>query len=348
MAGLSGPSFVHLVGSIPLDSTTQVFDVVSRFVGKLLLDVPDGETGERRSFVQWQQKHIPSQVRKPLFGGTPAEGHPPLNLTVDDIQPLRYDDFALASYEIFLKMRSQGLFPEETRFQVSLPSPLTVVRSLVETQYCAQVEPLYEARLLQVLAHIQAGIPAKDLTIQWDVPGEMAMLEIERGKLQESFFVEFFRPYFSPVREGILDRLKKLASAVNPQVEMGYHMCYGNYKQRHWLDPLSLDLPVDLANTLITQVGPMRSVNYVHMPVPKDRKDLDYVLPLQHLQTNSTQLVLGLVHGFDMEGTTERIETAKRATQSSFGVSTECGMTGKQQDYLESVLQISAAVVKRS
>lgn len=106
------------------------------------------------------------------------------------------------------------------------------------------------------------------------------MLEVDRGKLTEPLFVDFFKPYFAPVKEGILERFQKLAKAVDPQEKAGYHMCYGNYKQKHWLEPENVGLPVKLIDTLIDQVGPFYRVDYVHIPVPKNRIDLDYFLPL--------------------------------------------------------------------
>lgn len=340
------PTFVHLVGSMPLENASRVFQTASHLTGKHLLDVPDGETGERKSFVQWQRTHIPAQVRKPLFEGTPSEGHPPVQLTLEDIQPLRYDDFAIESYKEFVAMRNQGLFAKETRFQVDLPTPASVVRSLVETEYCAQVEQLYEARMLQVLSRLQKEIPPQDLTIQWDMPIEIAMLELERGKLKEPFFRDFFKPYFSPVKQGIMDRLERLAKAISPQVKMGYHMCYGNYKQKHWLEPENVDLLVDITNSLWDRFGHVHTIDYVHMPVPKYRTDAAYLEPLSQLQDKSTVVVLGLVHGFDLEGTKKRCEIAKLASKKPFGITTECGMTNKTVEYLESVLQISAAVVE--
>lgn len=79
--------------------------------------------------------------------------------------PLRYGDFALDSYKLFVEMRNEGRFLEDARFQVSLPSPTTVINSLVEAPYRAQLDSLYETRMMQILQQIQAKIPTMDLTI---------------------------------------------------------------------------------------------------------------------------------------------------------------------------------------
>lgn len=339
-------AFVHLVGSVPLETPPQVFELVASTIGRSVRSVPDGEVGERKSFVQWQRIHIPANVRKPMFEGTPAEGRPPVSLTLDDIKPLRYDDAAISSYKTFKQMRDSGSFAPTTRFQVCLPTPNSVVRSLVDTAYCAQVEPLYETRLIEALHKIQAEIPPKDLTIQWDMPIEMAMLELERGNLTEPFFLDFFQPYFNPVRQGIMDRFKRLASHVHPDALMGYHMCYGNYKQKHWLEPKNVDLLVSVANELAAEVAPIHSIDFFHMPVPKDRADVEYLQPLKDAKFGPATLVLGLLHGFDLDGTRTRIQTAKQVWGKPFGITTECGMTNKPHEYLGSVQGISAAVVE--
>jgi hypothetical protein len=47
------PRSVYLVGTIPLANATEVFRTVSRIVGPALRWLPDGERGERRSWLPW-------------------------------------------------------------------------------------------------------------------------------------------------------------------------------------------------------------------------------------------------------------------------------------------------------
>ena len=79
------------------------------------------------------------------------------------------------------------------------------------------------------------------------------------------------------------------------------------------------------------------------MPVPKDRVDRGYFEPLHQLQIGQTELILGLVHYNDLEGTKTRINTAGEFVRS-FGVSTECGMGRTPPEQLENILSIHAAV----
>lgn len=81
------------------------------------------------------------------------------------------------------------------------------------------------------------------------------------------------------------------------------------------------------------------------MPVPKDRTDPEYFKPLTKLvpDLGVTELVLGLVHYDDLEGTKKRISTAGEFVES-FGIATECGMGRTPKEQLDDILSISAAV----
>lgn len=67
----------------------------------------------------------------------------------------------------------------------------------------ATVEPLYEAALLAALKRIHDERHAYDLAIQWDVALEFAYLE---GVVSSPL-------WFSPAKEGLVDRALKLAAA---------------------------------------------------------------------------------------------------------------------------------------
>lgn len=45
----------------------------------------------------------------------------------------------------------------------------------------------------------------------------------------------FFTPWFSPVKEGIMERIVRLSAAVDKEVELGYHLCYGDIQHRHFV-----------------------------------------------------------------------------------------------------------------
>lgn len=89
-----------------------------------------------------------------------------------------------------------------------------------------------------------------------------------------------------------------------------------------------------------------RTVNWIHLPVPKDRADVAYFEPLRKLvetKQDTTKIYLGLVHEYDLEGTRELIQAAKKIVPW-FGVSTECGMGRRDEEALKSTWHIAKEV----
>jgi hypothetical protein len=101
---------------------------------------------------------------------------------------------------------------------------------------------------------------------------------------------------------------------------------------------------VGLAGSVLERVK--RRVDWIHMPVPKDRDDVAYLVPLKGLELGSTSLFLGLVHANDEEGTQKRIQAAGQMGIQTFGVATECGMGRTPVDELDSIFQIFTSVSK--
>ena len=69
-----------------------------------------------------------------------------------------------------------------------------------------------------------------------------------------------------------------------------------------------------------------RRVDFLHLPVPRERDDPAYFAPLRSLRLpERTRLYLGLIHHDDVEGDRRRIDAGRRIVGDGFGVATECG-----------------------
>ena len=164
------PHGVHLVGSIPLSSTEEVFRYIGKTVGDRVLRVPDGETGVRDHFARWQCSLFPEKMQinftSAYFSSqlTESVSKGEIDNTVLHLEDFRtgYDKAAIESFAIFRKLKDQGVIARHVRFQVSLPTPLNVI-VMLRPPYRVAVEPLYEAALLRSLARIQEEIPADEL-----------------------------------------------------------------------------------------------------------------------------------------------------------------------------------------
>ena len=244
------------------------------------------------------------------------------------ILPVEYDDFAIAGYDEFCKLRTEGLIPTGVRFQVSLPTPINVLGNLVEPSWRASIEPYYEQTLLAALKRIQDIIPSDDLAIQWDLASEFAYLE-GAGSTPA---------WFSPLKEGIIERVLRVAAAVKRDVALGFHLCYGDFGHKHFVEPKDTALLVEIGNAIVN--GVTRPVDWLHMPVPRSRIDADYFAPLAQLDIKETELYLGLLHADDEEGTRSRIKAAAEFI-APFGLATECGLGRSSQAELNSILDIA-------
>lgn len=339
---IQNPSLeVLLLGSSPFESAESFLTTTSSALPQRLHQVPDGETGARSNFIAWQHPKLPIEIIQPRWGGQPSAESRAKKYSLEDIKSTGYDDEAVASYSVFRKLKAEGKIAPSVRFQVSLPTPLSVVRGFVEDDgVCAQVDPLYEQRMLQAVRNIQERVPASELSVQWDLPTEVAVLEHELGHTND----RYWKAYFSPVMDGILQRLVRLAAVVSPDVQMGYHLCYGDFGHEHFVQPSDLSLLVELANAIIEKVSAFHRIAYFHMPVPKDRKDEEYFSPLKDLNMSGTKLFLGVVHPHDEHGTKERLDAARKVYLEVAGVGTECGMGRTPQEDVRSILEICASI----
>lgn len=180
---------------------------------------------------------------------------------------------------------------------------------------------------MQELQAILNNIAARHLAIQWDTAVELGVLE--------SVFPSFFANPFA----AICERLIRLGNAVPAEVELGYHLCYGDSGHKHFVEPKDTEWLTRVANTLYTDLN--RDLDWLHLPDPKNRVDTDYFQPLQHLKRPSdSQLYLGLLHAGDGEtGAQQRIQAA-RSVVADFGVATECGFGRRAVDSLEPLMTL--------
>ena len=150
----------------------------------------------------------------------------------------------------------------------------------------AAFEPVYEASLMKDLAEILEAIPPNELAIQWDTAVEFGILE------------GVFPTFLENKQSDILERLIRLGQAIPDEVEVGYHLCYGDSGHKHFVEPTDTAILVLVANGLAQNLN--RTLNWIHLPVPKNRIDESYYLPLQQLElAQETTLYLGLIHFTD-------------------------------------------------
>jgi hypothetical protein len=340
---MTQPAGVHLVGSMPLRDASEVFRTASAVLGEHLRRLPDGETGDRDTWIAWQTNVFGSHPAFELEEPPPGQYAPLPRFRLRDrsaaaelrFDRLGYSDAARTSYAEFRRLKDEGVVPARVRFLVALPTPLAPVSQFVAADDKAAVEPPYEEALLRELAEIAAAIPHDELAIQWDIAVELGIWE-ELGGV-------FFSPWFDEPKRGMIERIARAAQAVPDDVECGFHLCYGDFGHEHFVQPQDSGNLVEVANALSDAVG--RPVQWLHLPVPRDRSDDAYFAPLRELRLHpETDLYLGLVHLTDgLEGTRARIAAARRAVPA-FGVATECGLGRRPPETIEALLRLHIQV----
>jgi SAM-dependent methyltransferase len=323
---------VHLVGSVPLGSAEEVFRRVAETLGDRLRRIPDGETGPRSDWILWQYPVFSS--RPQFVVGPPGDATyrtlPKLRLRTGEsgetvsFDSLGYAETAIASYRLFARLKRDGVIPPHCRFQVCLPTPLAPISAFIDPDHQAQLEPVYEAKVLDELTQIVSAVPHDQLAIQWDARVEFAMLE---GATPA---------WFSEVRGGILERMLRLSRYVPADVELGFHLCYGDEAHGHFVELENSRKLVEVANAIAVSLS--RPLNWIHMPAPRSQDD-EYFEPLRALTLQpETELYLGLLHLDDgVEPAKQRIAAAQRHIRG-FGAATDCGWGRGGSDAVDELL----------
>jgi hypothetical protein len=342
---------VLLIGGVNLGSAEEVFKAVGGSLGDVVLRIPDGETGNARSY--WIQCQTPFFLGNPqlemvepdptnpgsfrkaripaagVYSPTMAgayrgqaklrEGVSPEDLHFDNFG---YADWAEESFATLQKLKQTGDVPASMRFQVCIPSTGVMLQSRIYQPDLAKIAPAYEAAIFREVERIARTIPHDELAIQWDCTEPV---RYESAGVDE--------------RRASIARMVSLASCVPADVELGYHLCYGDWEHRHMVEPTDTGYLVEIANGI--SAGVSRPIAWVHMPVPRSRDDDAYFAPLSGVRLHpETKLVLGLVHFTDgLDGTRRRMAAANRVV-SDYDIGTECGMARRPRETIQRLLGI--------
>ncbi|MDA9412082.1 hypothetical protein [Bradyrhizobium sp. CCBAU 45384] len=335
---------VHLVGSVGLDTAEDVFSRVGRALGRRLDRVPDGEPGPRRLWVSFQYPFLRASpfLRPDPSGATRKTSGLPLLCLGEEVKrgevrfgELGYAREARASYQDFLAARERGDIQPRARFQVCLPTPMSVIYAFCTARDITEIEPAYEAAMLREVETICRHIPHRDLCLQWDVCHDMIVWD---GQPQDQF------PLINASKAEIAARFARICASIPSDVELGFHLCYGDFGGKHFFDPVTARHLVEIANCIAATVG--HEIAYIHVPVPLPRANDEYFAPMRDFKlAPGTRLYLGLIHAADgADGARRRIELASKYVPE-FGIATECGFArARKPDLVERILGIHAEV----
>jgi hypothetical protein len=338
---------VHLVGSVPLADAETVFNVLCNNLSPWLKRVPDGETGARSQWIRWQREML---EQHPAMEVDPTT--PPREFRLYDgrlfrtAQMLRflpgtrldtvtfetgYAKAAMSSYEIFRVLREAGKIPSDVRLQVCLPTPMAPAYMDISHPSRADFLHVYERSLLRAVQEIVDAIPPSDLSIQWDTCQEVLVFE------------GYFEDRPASYKEDVAAELARLGNCLPADIECGYHLCYGSPRDEHLVLPRDAGILREITEAIVA--GLKRPLNFIHMPVPRDRSDDAYFAPLQDLRLPpQTDLYLGLIAEDDEMGDIARIAAAGKVLPT-FGVAMECGWGRKDPERVPDLIAAHKAAM---
>jgi len=344
---------VHFNGSVNLADAETVMREIAARVPAGLRRIPDGETGDRGNWIQFQgQKFmrlpwlVPDQPPDAAGGTYPqrrqlrlADGVDPATVTWPD---LGYAGAYLASYPVFARLRADGVIPAGVRFQVEYPTPLASISGFVVPEQQQLLLGGYERAMFADLSRLLAAIPGDEVAVQWDVAVEFRILE------QSS------PPGGGNAFDAIIAALVRCVEQVPAGIPAGLHLCYGDYGHHHFTEPQSLALQVRVVNAVIAAAS--RPLNFIAFTVPQYQREEDYFAPLASLAADrDTELNFGLVPYHEAEqapGTTPaqvRLIDDALATSPGgprdWGISTECGMGRASREEIPALLDLHREIL---
>jgi methionine synthase II (cobalamin-independent) len=338
-----GQCLVHVVGSMPLATVNEVMTATAATLGSRVRRMTNGEIGRTRG---WITGHHRIFARHPAFEEYVHEEtfdprapnikrrrfrlkHSARSPSAESFGMLGYAEDAADTFAVLSRMKRDGAVASDTRLLVAIPSPYDILNFAVAKDNFAAVMPVYEEALVGEIGRIIRAIPRNELAIQWDAAHEFEYLATSS-------------PMFNHMtRDDMVAMLVRLGNAVPPEVELGYHCCYGNFNLKHFVEPIDMGDMVDVANKVVSALD--RRVQFVHMPVPIERTDDAYFAPLQNfMRGDGMEFYLGLAHDQDgVAGALKRAAVARKVI-ADFGISTECGLGMRTPDNIRALLRIQA------
>src|SRR5262245_15060625 len=288
-----------LVGSVPLRTVEDVMRTFGGALGPYLPAIPDGEVGERRSWVlrlsyQVFNGHIDLETirRPPRVGGVeqlmPRSRDEAWQLRVGDgVEQVRfgnpgyrlgYAKDATSSYFVFKTLREQGVLPRDLRFQISMPMLDSVVRPLTfpVPGDLERIRAGYEEAIAAELDAIFDAIPHEDLAIQWDCAWEVAAVH---GNVEGHPSEAKIETHVAPIG--------RLSRKIPEKVALGFHFCFGTFGGWPAFAPEALARTVELINASAKAAG--RRVDWIHIPA-LDRTDDAFYAPLAKVDARGAQV----------------------------------------------------------
>ena len=346
-----------LVGSLPFSDAEESFRAVGGSLNGQIGWIPDGEFGERKlwtpmlpEFVYSKEPDLEETLAPPghTMQAPPAvDGPPPTDM--DGIWNFRikpghqlhlhdllYGTFAAESYEVFKRLRDEGVIAAGVRFQVSLPSAHSAIDPWFEDpSQWPEINAAYVEGIKREIEKILEVAPASDLVFQWDCANEIVDLGMGEANAMKWYpkltVEEKFQRHVA--------QLGALGDAIPEGALLGFHWCYGTWGGWPSVAMPDLEVCVRFSNEAVKRIS--RHVDYVHMPVLQQPEE-SFFAPLKDLDIGDTKVFLGMVHHTDGIEDFRRRRDLARKYLPDFGIASVCGYGRVKPDECRDILDLHA------
>lgn len=335
---------VHLVGTIPVESTEEAYAWATWLLGDLIgPSMPDGETGERGDWVNRLVENLRDHPDLELaregtwssYTDTPAfrvkKGR---HLRTIDLDYLAEFD---KSWPVFEDMVSDS----GRRFQVGIPGHLDVAAIAFGFNLPTAVRnlaPFRDATIREMAAIWARG---GDLVVfQLEVPIELIMLTKMPAAARPAAARRFAR------------EVLRLVEAAPPGSRHGLHLCYGDLNNESMGKPTDAGALVTFANAIMAEWPAGRILEFVHVPLAHGSEpptmDPAYYEPLSQLGIpEGVRFIGGFIHErstiIDLVKIRDQIEFN---TGRQIDVGASCGLGRRDREAAKLNVDIAKAVAE--
>lgn len=331
-----------LVGSIPAPDTAAAVELALDTLGRQLIAIPDGETGDRKAWVAaivdrletnpavrlTKVGHWSSYQDRPRYRVRPGRRLDPHALD------LGYHRAYLASRPV-VRAAAARRDLDAPPFQIGMASGFDLALfSLGVTGALRHRRPFNEAAAREI-AQVRADGGA-DVVFQIELPAELVLVARAPALLRKA------------VARWMGRMAVEIPRAAAPGTRFGMHLCYGDLGNRALVSGLAdCSATVSLTNAIVAHWPGTVALDYVHVPFAAGEEppstSAEYYAPLAKLRLPSrTRLVAGFVHEAQSEDQQRAVlGLIDAAAQRRVDIAASCGLGRRHEPVARSIMESS-------
>jgi len=346
MASVDGERRVHLVGTIPAESTSVALELIGATVGDRITDwLPDGETGSRRNWIGRLIENLRSHPDLKVvrdgdwsdYETTPGfrvrKGH------AFDYVELDYYEHFVASWPLFKEARSEMSHPEMA-FQVGIPGPIDVSFAAFGFNPVLGLRhsrPFEDATVVEI-ARIH-GVAGDEVVYQLELPIEVEIVN------------RIPKPVRGVVAKQLARRILRVIRRSPPGTRWGFHLCVGDMNNKAFSRLEDAGTLVMLANALLAEFPAGRTLEFLHIPLAHGSEpptaESGFYAPLAELKIHpDVRLIAGFAH--EAQSLDEQLKI-RSLIESQVGrpvdIAASCGLGRRDMAAAELNLSLSRSLV---